>query len=71
MSIITRMTVDSDGLKLPLELKEKLGLRHNDWIRVCIKSDHIKLITSRIELDKEILDQLIHEGILIDAAVNV
>ena len=71
MSIITNMTTDSDGLKLPLELKEKLGLMHNDWFRVCIESDHIKLVASGFEPEKEILDQLIHEGVLIDAAVNV
>jgi len=62
-------TIGKNGqmLQLPLEVNEKLRLKENDWFQACIKPEHIALIHSGSEVDEELLEALIHEGILIDA----
>lgn len=60
------ITINKDGhILLPLEANEKLNLKHNDWIKVQVKLEHIALIPNRSEVDEELIEALIHEGILI------
>ncbi|MDD2585889.1 MAG: AbrB/MazE/SpoVT family DNA-binding domain-containing protein [Syntrophomonadaceae bacterium] len=67
MATIASITIDDDGqIILPLELNKQLDLQNNDWLRVSIKSDHIVLIASKDELDEEVVEDLIRQGILID-----
>jgi len=62
------ITINQDGhILLPLEIKEKLNLRHNDWFKASFKSEHIVLMHSKSEVDEELIEALIHEGVLIQA----
>lgn len=61
------MKVDKDGqLVLPLEVCKKANLHNNDWLRVKIQPDCMLLIPSRVEIDEEIIEDFIHQGILIN-----
>ena len=61
------ITIDENGqILLPLEVNNKLNLQNNDWLKVNIKSDHVVLIPLKSGIDEELLDIIIHEGILID-----
>ncbi|GAB6181805.1 hypothetical protein JCM14036_31240 [Desulfotomaculum defluvii] len=54
---------------LPLEVSQILNLQNNDSLKVKIESDRVLLIPQTDGLNdnlEEILDQIIHEGILID-----
>ena len=63
----TNITIDENGqILLPLEVNKQLNLQNNDWLKVNIKSDHIVLIPLKSGIDEELLDIIIHEGILID-----
>ena len=67
MATITNITIDENGqILLPLEVNKQLNLQNNDWLKVNIKSDHIVLIPLKSGIDEELLDIIIHEGILID-----
>ncbi|MDD3888423.1 MAG: AbrB/MazE/SpoVT family DNA-binding domain-containing protein [Syntrophomonadaceae bacterium] len=67
MCTVTSITIDEFGqIQIPLEVNQELNLQNNDWLKVSIKSDHIVMVPSRDVLDQELLDALIHEGILID-----
>ena len=66
-TIIGSITIDEYGqILLPLEVNQQLNLQNNDWLKVNIKSDHIVLVPPKSGIDEELLDIIIHEGILID-----
>ncbi|ACV62543.1 hypothetical protein Dtox_1686 [Desulfofarcimen acetoxidans DSM 771] len=66
-TIIDNITIDEYGqIMLPLEVNQQLNLKNNEWIKVNIKSDHILLVPSKPGIDEELLDIIMHEGILID-----
>lgn len=67
MVTISRITINDDGhIVIPLQLNKRLKLQNNDWLRVSRKSDCTILIPARVEMDEEIVEDLIHQGILID-----
>ncbi|MEG6521811.1 AbrB/MazE/SpoVT family DNA-binding domain-containing protein [Desulfotomaculum sp. 1211_IL3151] len=57
-------------LLLPLEVGKLLNLQNDDLLKVTIESNYILLTLENIETKEDgvekILDNLIHEGILID-----
>lgn len=67
MITFTNLIIEDDGqILIPVEVNQHLNLKHNDWLRVNIESDYVVIIPPQIGLDEEMLEQLVHEGILID-----
>lgn len=63
---MNKITINEDGqILIPLATNKSLGLQNRDWLKVNIKEEHIVLTPSR-EIDVELIEALIHEGILID-----
>jgi hypothetical protein len=61
------MEIDKDGqIIISLETCKELCLKNNDWLRVCVKSDHVELCPACVEVDESVIEDLIHQGILID-----
>jgi len=61
------MTVYQNGqILIPIELNNKLFLQNNDWLQVKVTADYMVLIPSRV-VEAEIIEELIHEGVLINA----
>lgn len=65
------ITINEHGqILLPLEVSQILNLQNNDVLKVKIESDRVILIPQTAEINdnafEEILEQIIHEGILID-----
>lgn len=59
--------IGKDGqIILPIEINNELNLHDNDYLKVSIKEKHIELIPTRTELSEEIIQKLIHEGILLE-----
>ena len=66
-TIIGNITIDEYGqILLPLEVNQQLNLQNNDWLKVNIKRNYIVLVPLKSGIDEELLDIIIHEGILID-----
>ncbi len=60
------ITIDESGhLRIPMEVNQVLKLRNNELLKVSVKSDHILIIPSSSELDDDLIEALIHEGIII------
>lgn len=68
MNKMTNIIIDEDNgqIRLPIEVSEKLNLKNFDWLKVNIKAGHPVLILEKSEEDEDLLDALIHEGVLID-----
>jgi bifunctional DNA-binding transcriptional regulator/antitoxin component of YhaV-PrlF toxin-antitoxin module len=61
------ITIDEAGhIRIPLEANQKLNLEDNEWLQVSVKSDHIEINPSSEELDEDLIEALIHEGVIID-----
>lgn len=71
MATTISITIDDFGkIVLPLEVNEQLNFKNDDYLKVSIKSNQIVLAPLKFwfdeELDEEMLNTLIHEGILVD-----
>lgn len=67
MITFTNFIVEDNGqILIPLEVNQYLNLEHNDWLKVSIESDYIVIIPPQNGLDEVLLEELVHEGILID-----
>jgi bifunctional DNA-binding transcriptional regulator/antitoxin component of YhaV-PrlF toxin-antitoxin module len=67
MITFTNLIIEDDGkILIPLEVNQYLNLDHNDWLKVSIESDYIVINPPKIGLDEVLLEELVHEGILID-----
>lgn len=68
MAAKTLVTIDEFGqILLPLEANRELNLHNDDLLKVSIKSDHIIVAPlTKDAIDKNLIEALIHEGILMD-----
>lgn len=68
MADIASITIDEEygQILVPLEIGQKLNLKNFDWLKVNVLTNKIVLSISREEVDDELIEALIHEGIIID-----
>jgi len=65
------ITINELGhIQIPLELNRELNLMNNEQLIVSVKSDHIVIIPSCEEIDENLIEALIHDGIIIDVKMN-
>jgi len=53
-------------LHLPIELNQYLNLADNELLRVKLESDYIVIAPIQTELDEEIFEELVHDGIVLE-----